>query len=52
MIQQLCPEEYACAEDIGEYIEKHYGKTMTPGEIAYLTMHIDRIRKNSEKKGV
>ena len=47
MIQKLCPEEYACAQKVAEHIMKRYERQMTPGEIAYLTMHIERMRKNS-----
>ena len=50
MIQKLCPEEYACAQKVAEHIMKRYERQMTPGEIAYLTMHIERMRKNSRQK--
>ena len=51
MIQKLCPEEYECAKYIRCYIRKQYEKDMTTGELAYLTMHIERIRKSSIEKG-
>lgn len=50
MIQKLCPEEYACAQKVAEHIMKRYERQMTPGEIVYLTMHIERMRKNSRQK--
>lgn len=51
MIQKICPEEYQCARYIKSFIKKQYKKDMTSAEIAYLTMHIERIRKNSIEKG-
>ena len=51
MIQKICPEEYQCAGYIKTFIKERYKKDMTSAEIAYLTMHIERIRKNSIEKG-
>lgn len=51
MIQKICPEEYECARYIRCYIRDKYQKDMTNAELAYLTMHIERIRKSSIEKG-
>ena len=51
MIQKICPEEYQCAEYIKSFIKERYKKDMTSAEVAYLTMHIERIRKSSIEKG-
>ena len=51
MIQKICPEEYQCAGFIQCFIKDKYEKEMTAGEVAYLTMHIERIRKSSIEKG-
>lgn len=50
MIQKLCPKEYACAQKVAQYIMRRYERQMTPGEVAYLTMHIERMCKNSKQK--
>ena len=51
MIQKICPEEYQCAGYIKSFIQERYKKDMTSAEVAYLTMHIERIRKSSIEKG-
>ena len=51
MIQKICPEEYQCAGYIKTFIKERYKKDMTSAEVAYLTMHIERIRKSSIEKG-
>ena len=47
MIRKICPEEYQCARYIQSFIHERYEKDMTAAEVAYLTMHIERIRKSS-----
>lgn len=51
MMRKIFPEEYECARFIQCFIRKKYEKNMTEAELAYLTMHIERIRKNSIEKG-
>ncbi len=51
MIQKICPEEYQWAGYIKTFIKERYKKDMTSAEVAYLTMHIERIRKSSIEKG-
>ena len=51
MIRKIFPEEYEFARFIQCFIRKKYEKNMTEAELAYLTMHIERIRKNSIEKG-
>lgn len=50
MIRKMCPKEYACAEHVQEFIETQYNKKMTPGELAYLTMHIERVRNSAKER--
>lgn len=51
MIRKICPQEYECARYIQSFIRDKYDKEMTTGEIVYLTMHVERIRKSSIEKG-
>lgn len=51
MIRKICPQEYECARYIQSFIRDKYDKEMTTGEIVYLTMHVERIRRSSIEKG-
>lgn len=50
MIERLYPEEYKCAIEIGSFIGKEYEKEMTSAELAYLTMHIERVKNSSQDR--
>lgn len=42
LIEQY-PNEYACAQKIGDYILKHFHRELDQDELIYLTIHIKRI---------
>lgn len=44
MIIKLYPEEFQCSQKISEYIYQIYDHSITGEELAYLTVHIKRIR--------
>ena len=46
VIDRLYPEEYACSQKIQALIKYQYGHTVTEEEVAYLALHIKRIRTN------
>ena len=43
MVRSSYPTEYACSEEIGNYIESQSGHKITNEDKAYLTIHIRRI---------
>lgn len=44
VIDRLYPEEYACAQKVQALIRLQYGHQVTEEEVAYLALHIRRIR--------
>lgn len=44
MIDRICPEEYACSQQVKALIQREYGHEVTEEEMAYLALHICRIR--------
>lgn len=44
MIEQIYPEEYQCSRTVKEYIEKTYGHQVSEEEVAYLAVHLKRVR--------
>ncbi|MEG0369650.1 MAG: PRD domain-containing protein [Hungatella sp.] len=44
MIAKMYPEEYACSIQIRDYIYKTYEHKVTDEEVAYLSVHIKRVR--------
>ena len=44
VIDSLYPEEYACSQKVQELIKRQYGHQVTEEEVAYLALHIKRIR--------
>ncbi len=44
VIDRLYPKEYECSQKIRELIQSQYGHTVTEEEVAYLALHIKRIR--------
>lgn len=44
MIDRMYPEEYACSQKVKALIQREYGHEVTEEELAYLTLHIRRIR--------
>lgn len=43
LVSRQYPEAFACAEKIGSYTRKIYGRDLSKEEILYLTIHIERI---------
>lgn len=44
VIDRLYPKEYECSQKIRELIQSQYGHAVTEEEVAYLALHIKRIR--------
>ena len=44
VIDRLSPEEYACSQKVQALIKLPYGHQVTEEEVAYLALHIKRIR--------
>ncbi|MBS1484372.1 MAG: PRD domain-containing protein [Clostridium sp.] len=44
VIDRLYPEEYVCSQNVRELIKRQYGHQVTEEEVAYLALHIKRIR--------
>lgn len=44
MIEKMYPAEYACGQKVQALIKSQYGHRMTEEEVAYLALHIRRIR--------
>lgn len=44
MIDRMYPEEYACSQKVQVLIQREYGHEVTEEEMAYLALHIRRIR--------
>ena len=44
VIDRLYPEEYACSQKVQALIKVQYGHQVTEEEVAYLALHIKRIR--------
>ena len=47
MIRQMYPEEYACSRKVKEFIWQTYGHEVSEEEVAYLSVHIRRVRNSS-----
>lgn len=45
MIEQMYPEDMECSRKVRDYIKEKYGHHMTEDEVAYLAIHIRRIRR-------
>lgn len=41
------PRDWVCAQRVGERLTKEYGREVSDGELAYLALHISRLRKSS-----
>lgn len=46
VIDRLYPQEHACGQKIQALIKQQYGHMVTEEEVAYLALHIRRIRTN------
>lgn len=46
VIDRLYPQEYACGQKVQALIKKQYGHQVTEEEVAYMALHIRRIRTN------
>ncbi len=44
------PQAWACAEKIGEYLTAQYQRELTTEEVMYLSINIERVRKESQPK--
>ena len=44
MISKVYPEEYICGQKTQHFIQKNYGHEVTGEEVAYLAVHIRRMR--------
>ena len=44
MISKAYPEEYICGQKIQHFIEENYGHEVSDEEVAYLAVHIKRMR--------
>ena len=43
MLKEKYAEEYACALQVSQYIDKEFGRPLEEDELFYLTIHIKRI---------
>ena len=50
VIASLYPEEAACSRMIRSVIYRNYGHSVTEEEVAYLTLHLKRIRANHKNE--
>ncbi|MFI8417627.1 BglG family transcription antiterminator LicT [Serratia sp. NPDC078593] len=50
VVKDTYRESFACAEKINQHIEKHYQHRLTREEMMFLTIHIERVRSESEVK--
>lgn len=41
------PRDWACAQTVSVLLTKKYGREVSEGELAYLALHINRLRKSS-----
>ena len=48
IVTSLYPDEYECSKKIANYIQATYGQLVPREEMAYLTLHIKRIRMSTE----
>ncbi|WON76230.1 BglG family transcription antiterminator LicT [Serratia sp. UGAL515B_01] len=48
MVKDKYHESFACAVKINRHIEKHYQHPLTSEEMMFLTIHIERVRSESE----
>lgn len=46
-VKENYPDAYACTQKVKVYVEKHYDFDMSQDEVVYLTIHIQRLGKNS-----
>lgn len=46
-VKENYPSAYACTQKVKVYVEKHYDFEMSQDEVVYLTIHIQRLGKNS-----
>ncbi|SES91648.1 BglG family transcription antiterminator LicT [Thorsellia anophelis] len=49
-VKLLYPQAYQCVESIEAYIIKHYKQALTKDERMFLSIHIERIRKDHQEK--
>lgn len=49
-ISKLYPQEYECSKKVAKYIEEQYQHTVSREELAYLTVHIKRVRPEDRKE--
>lgn len=45
MIETMYPDDIACSRKVHEYVWEHYGHHLAEDEVAYLAVHIRRIRR-------
>ncbi|MEG7345452.1 PRD domain-containing protein, partial [Serratia marcescens] len=50
VVKEKYRESFACAGKINRHIEKHYQHQLTTEEMMFLTIHIERVRSESEEK--
>ena len=50
VIDRLYPEEYACSQKIQALIKYQYGHQVVEEEVAFLALHIGRIRNQQDKE--
>ncbi|WP_279027021.1 BglG family transcription antiterminator LicT [Gibbsiella quercinecans] len=48
MVKEKYRASFACAGKINQHIEKHYQHQLTTEEMLFLTIHIERVRSESE----
>lgn len=49
-IKLIYPQAYQCVESIEAYILKHYEQPLTKDERMFLSIHVERIRKDHQEK--
>lgn len=47
-VKENYPQAWLCAEKIGDYLATHYQRELTTEEIMYLSINIERVRKESK----
>lgn len=48
-VKSIMVDSFNISEKIGLYINKSYGKSVSKSQLAYLTVHIQRLREEGEK---
>ncbi|MET3941904.1 beta-glucoside operon transcriptional antiterminator [Paenibacillus sp. PvP094] len=48
VLSERYPSSFQCAQDIKEFMERQYEFTITPDEMVYLMIHIERVTSHSD----